>query len=86
MARVPNITFIELGLSYEVYPPNTDSTILSPSPAGIELTTDFNIPESVWEKYKDDKEQLLRWTIQHIVIPGLTDYLSKPDVESDEDE
>ena len=85
MTKIPKIIFIEMGVSYEIYPPST-GPILSPSPASIELTTDFDIPESVGEKYKDDREGLLRWTVENIVIPGLTDCLENPDYKFDEDE
>ena len=85
MTKIPKISFIEMGLNYEIYPPST-SLVLSPSPASIELTTDFNIPESIWEKYKDNKEELLRWTVKNIVVPGLTNFVNDPDSKFDEDE
>ena len=86
MTRIPKISFIELGLMYEIYPPYADLISSKQSPASIELITDFDIPESIWELYKDDEQELLKWTIANIVIPGLVNFVNNRDAKFDDDE
>ena len=61
----------EIDLTYDVVPHHIDknsSEVVLPT-----VTTTFNIqiPESIWEKHKNDEERLLEWAIDIALIPSL---------------
>ena len=61
----------QIDLKYDIFPSYMDensSELISPS---IKTTFNIEIPESIWEKYKDDEEQLLEWAIDSVLIPSL---------------
>ena len=77
---------IEIGLIYDIYPPRIhpiSSELVQPS---IEVTLDFEIPETVWEEYKDNEEKLLDWAINNILIPGLINSANKSEPDFDPNE
>ena len=62
---------IEVNLMYDFEPPRVHPISLKKSLASIELTIDFDIPEGVWEQYKDNEEKLLEWAINAVLVPSL---------------
>ena len=61
----------QINLTYDVVSSHIDknsSEVVLPS---VITTFNIQIPESIWEKYKDDEERLLEWAIDIALIPSL---------------
>ena len=77
---------IEIGFICDVHPPRVHPISSKKVPASIEFILDFDIPEIVWEKYKDDEDELIEWAIKYILVPGFTKYSEKCDPNFDANE
>ena len=69
----------EIGFICDVNPPRVHPVSLEKVPASIQFILDFDIPEIVWEEYKDDEDGLIEWAIKYILVPGFTQYSEKSD-------
>ena len=68
----------EIAVTYELYPPHINFLLESVTPS-IEITFDVDIPQDVWEKYKDNEKELIEWVMNVILAPAFEQHSNKFD-------
>ncbi len=78
--------FIEVGFVYDIQPPRIHPISSEELPASIQFILDFDIPETLWEECKDNEDQLIQKSIQHILVPSLVNYSERLEANLDSNE